>query len=185
MAPFPPAELPAFIGTTEPSDSLHHICFSPSSVVQHTPLCRKEGAGSPGLPHNHNVRHAMVSDPEEANIFLPIALMFVLTSAPTKASSFPTSHLRGSFSSTFRLTACLLAVLRLKLNVTTQPPRTCYPVAGLPTGRDSHPLDYTTLPGRTVGLTPPVPWKNQEIGFGHFLEQSKLGRQQLCQGYTF
>ena len=134
VASFPPAALPAFTGTTKPSDSLRHICLSPSSVVRHTPPYRKEGAGSPGLPHNHNVRHAMVSDPEEANISLPIALMFVLTSAPTKASSFPTSHLRGSFSSTLRLTACLLAVLRLKLNVTTQPPRTCYPVAGLPSG---------------------------------------------------
>jgi hypothetical protein len=30
--------------------------------------------------------------------------------------------------------ACLLAVLRLKLIVTNQPPKTCYPVAGLPSG---------------------------------------------------
>ena len=43
-------------------------------------------------------------------------------------------HLRGSFPSTFRLTACLLAVLRLKLYVTIQPPRTRYPVAGQPSG---------------------------------------------------
>jgi hypothetical protein len=59
--------------------------------------------------------------------------------------------------STFRLSACLLAVLRLKLDVTIQPPRNHYPVLGhdLP-GQDSHPLDYATLPGRTKSgaLTP-------------------------------
>jgi hypothetical protein len=87
-----------------------------------------------GLPHNQIVRHAMVSDPEEASISLPISLILMLTSGPTTPSSFPTSHLRGSFPSTLRLTACLLAVLRLKLYVAIQPPRTRYPVAGQPSG---------------------------------------------------
>ncbi len=58
----------------------------------------------------------------------------MLTSTSTTVSSFPTRHFRGSIPSTNRLTACLLAVLRLKKNVTTLPPKTRYPVAGLPSG---------------------------------------------------
>ena len=52
----------------------------------------------------------------------------------------------------FNLSACLLAVLRLKLSVTTQPPRTSFPVAGLPSGMGFPSAGlYTTLPGRTEG----------------------------------
>jgi len=94
----------------------------------------ERSVGSPGLPHDHNVRHAMVTDPEEANVPLPLSDAFVLTSTYTRVSSFPIIHFRGSIPSTLRLTACLLAVLRLKLYVTIQPPRTRYPVAGLPSG---------------------------------------------------
>ncbi len=56
--------------------------------------------------------------------------------------------------STLRLTAYLLAVLRLKLYVTIQPPRTCYPGLACLPGRVSPPLDYTTLPGRTINQSP-------------------------------
>jgi hypothetical protein len=85
---------------------------------------------------------------------LPFTSMPILISAPSTASSFPSSHFRGSIPSTFRLTACLLAVLRLKLCVATQPPRTHSPVAGLPSGTGFPPAGfYTTLPGRTEGLT--------------------------------
>src|SRR3972149_8040560 len=73
----------------------------------------KAGTGPPGLPYNHNVKHAMVSDPGEASINLPFALMPMLTSTTLKVLSFSTRHLRGSIPSTFRLTAYLLAVLRL------------------------------------------------------------------------
>jgi hypothetical protein len=76
----------------------------------------------------------MVSDPEEAGTILPLTVMPVLTSTSNTVSSFPTRQLRGSIPSTFRLTAYLLAILRLKLDVTTQPPRTRYPVVGLPSG---------------------------------------------------
>ena len=86
------------------------------------------------MPCNHNVKHAMVSDPEEASISLPVSSMLVLTSGSTTPSSFPSRHLRGSIPSTFWLTAYLLAVLRLKRCVTTAPPRTRYPVDGLPSG---------------------------------------------------
>jgi hypothetical protein len=94
----------------------------------------ERNTGPPGLPCNHNVKHAMVSDPEEAGIALPFAAIPVLTSTILKVSSFPTRQLRGSIPSTLRLTAYLLAVLRLKLYVTMQPPRTCYPVVGRPSG---------------------------------------------------
>ena len=154
VAPFPPAKLPAFIGTTEPSDSLRHICLSPSSVVPAYSPCREEGAGSPGLPHNHYVRHAMVSDPEEADITLPLTEISVLTSASQTAWPFPPRHLRGSIPSAFRFTACLLAVLRLKLNVATQPPRTCYPVAGLPSGTGFAPARLRDLARTHLRLDP-------------------------------
>ena len=48
VASFPPAALPAFIGTTRLSDSLCFICLPPSSVVQHTLITPKETQGLPG-----------------------------------------------------------------------------------------------------------------------------------------
>ena len=48
VASFPPAALPAFIGTTRLSDSLCLICLSPSSVVRHTLDASKETQGLPG-----------------------------------------------------------------------------------------------------------------------------------------
>jgi len=72
----------------------------------------------------------MVSDPGEANISLPLAVMSMLTSAILTALSFSPRHFRGSIPSAFRLTAYLLAVLRLKPDVAIRPPRTRYPVAG-------------------------------------------------------
>ena len=88
------------------------------------------------VPCNHNIKHAMVSDPEEAGISLPFAAMSVLTSTSltVTVSSFPARQLRSSIPSTFLLTAYLLAVLRLKLYVAIQPPRTCCPVVGQPSG---------------------------------------------------
>src|SRR3990172_7072346 len=108
-------------------------------------LCCERNTGPPGLPCNHNVKHAMVSDPEEAGITLPFAAMPVLTSTPNTVSSFPTRQLRGSIPSTLRLTAYLLAVLRLKSDVTTRPPRTRYPVDGLPSGAGFSPAGLRDL----------------------------------------
>ena len=53
---FPPAELPAFFGTTKLSDSLRLICLPPSSVVRHTLNTPKETQGLPGC------REIIVSD---------------------------------------------------------------------------------------------------------------------------
>ena len=61
----------------------------------------------------------MVSDPGEVSIALPLAALHMLTSTGLTVLSFPTMLFRGSFPSSFRLTAYLLAVLRLKLYVTT------------------------------------------------------------------
>ena len=94
----------------------------------------KRDTGPPGLPCNHHVKHAMVSDPGEAAITLPLAVMPVLTSISLTMSSFPSRQFRGSIPSAFRFTAYLLAILRLKLTVTSQPPRTRYPVVDLPSG---------------------------------------------------
>jgi len=146
VASFPPAALPAFIGTTRPSDSPRLICLPPSiiSCPAYSNHC-KRNKGPPGLPYNHNVKHAMVSDPGEAVITLPITVIPVLTSTIPKLSYFPTRQLRGSFPSAFRFTAYLLAVLRLKLTVTSQPPRTRYPVAGQPSGTGFSPAGLHAL----------------------------------------
>lgn len=105
----------------------------------------KEGAGSPRLPRNRDVKHATVSDPGEADDYLPGALPSVLASAITKASPSPYTNLRGSIPSTLRLAACLLAVLRLKRVVTNTPPRTCYPVTGLSSGAGTSPARLRDL----------------------------------------
>lgn len=126
---------------------------NPFACVRLPPF-QEEGAGSPGLPCNHIVKHAMVSDPGEASIALPFAVMLMLTSTTLKVSSFSSRHLRGSIPSTFQLTACLFAVLRLKADVAISLPRTRYPVAGLPSGTGYLPLDHTTLPGRTSVVSP-------------------------------
>jgi len=76
----------------------------------------------------------MVKDPGEAAATLPLTVSPVLTSIHPTMSSFSSRRFRGSFPSSFRLTACLLAVLRLKLYVTAKPPKTRYPVDGLPSG---------------------------------------------------
>ena len=112
------------------------VLHLPSSLFSCSAYSRllERSTGPPGLPCNPDVKHAMVSDPGDAVINLTLALMPVLTSTSSTVSSFPSRHLRGSIPSPFRITACLLAVLRLKRYVTTEPPRTRYPVANLPSG---------------------------------------------------
>ena len=120
------------------------FAFLPLQLSGILPL-QEENSGPPGLPHNHNVRHAKVSDPEEASISLPLAAMPMLTSTILTVSSLSTRHLRGSIPSTFRLTAYRLAVLRLKPDVTIRPPMTRYPVAGLPSGAGFPPAELCDL----------------------------------------
>src|SRR3990172_5650849 len=153
-----------------PSSSITRLLWYSEAIrlpVSHLPsslfscpaysLCYERDTGPPGLPCNHNVKHAMVSDPEEAGITLPLAAIPVLTSTSLTVSSFPTRQLRGSIPSSFRLTACLLAVLRLKPDVTTRPPRTRYPVAGRPSGAGFPPAELHDLARphkRTVPFNP-------------------------------
>ncbi len=142
---FPPVALPTFIGTTKPSDSL--ILILPFSLFgwRAYSFLRKADSGSPRLPHNHYVKHATVSDPGEDDGYLPITLPSFSASAFATASPFPFRALRGSIPSTLRLAACLLAVLRMKNAVTSRPPRTCYPVAGLPSGTGVTPARLRNL----------------------------------------
>ena len=71
-------------------------------------LCFERSTGPPGLPCIHYVKHAMVSDPGEAGITLPLTVMPVLTSTFITVLSFPTRQFHGSIPSTLRLTAYLL-----------------------------------------------------------------------------
>lgn len=102
---YPPSSV--LVGHPTPRAS---SAFLPLRLFRYTPLARRN-AGSPGLPCNHFIKHAMVSTPGAASTFLPITSMLVLTSCLCTQSSFPSSHLRGSIPSALRLTACLLAVL--------------------------------------------------------------------------
>ena len=56
---------------------------------------REECAGSPGLPRNHIVKHAMVSDPEEVNIPLPLTVLSILTSDIFHCVVLPSASLTG------------------------------------------------------------------------------------------
>lgn len=56
---------------------------------------RKGCTGPPGLPRNHIVTHAMVSDPEEVNIPLPLTVMFILTSDIFHRVVLPIASLTG------------------------------------------------------------------------------------------
>ena len=85
------------------------------------------------MPHIHNVRHAMVSDPGESPLTCRLPAD-ILTSVITTTSSLSTNSFRGSFPSTFRLTAYRLPILRLISGITPLDPRTRYPVAGQPSG---------------------------------------------------
>lgn len=57
----------------------------------------------------------------------------------------PKFHFRGSIPSALRLTACLLAALRLKPHVAIRSPRTRYPVACLPSGAGLPPAWFRDL----------------------------------------
>ena len=75
VATFPPAALPAFIGTTPPSDS--RCRFRPPCFViacWALPASLQDPTGSPSLPSIPHVRHAMLFDPGEAREHLPRAL---------------------------------------------------------------------------------------------------------------
>jgi len=87
---FPPAELPAFTGTMDairlPLLHLPSFLYYQLSGIL---ASKQENRGSPGLPHIHFVRHAMVSDPEEVLRDLPFATS-ILTSVSINTSSFST-----------------------------------------------------------------------------------------------
>jgi len=72
----------------------------------------------------------MVSDPEECQHHLALPVVLMLTSADLSASSFLIRVFRGSIPSTFRLTAYVLADLRIEMTITAHLPRSRYSVAG-------------------------------------------------------
>ena len=111
----------------------------------------EEDAGPPGLPCSHRVMHAMVSDPGEADPARPARLGSVLTSAPVKASSFPSTLFSGlhPFNLTaYGLHACGPTLKARDHSLASKDSLT----GGWPTlpVRDSHPAENTPLPGRTT-----------------------------------
>ena len=79
--------------------------------------------------------------PRRASIFLPLTAMLMLASTFRRVSSTSSTHFRGSFPST-----CLpVAVLRIKPDVTSKPPRTCYPAVGQPSGTGISPARLCDL----------------------------------------
>jgi hypothetical protein len=76
----------------------------------------------------------MVSDPEEANIALPSNDGACVDFHFYYSVVLPIATITGLNPFNLWLTAYLLAILRLKLYVTIEPPKTCYPVAGQPSG---------------------------------------------------
>ena len=147
---FPPAALPAFTGTTTLSDSLYPVSpfFLCYQLAGDTHILVRGYRASRVATHSHcTTCHGL--GPRGGDHGLAIDARAVLTSVFSTTSSLPLKTFRGSIPSVLRFTACRLAVLRLISGVTPVDPRTRYPaVANLP-GRDSHPLECATLPGRT------------------------------------
>lgn len=149
---FPRAALPAVIGTMRRSDSLPPVClppFSRLSGILARPR-RQEAAGPPGFPCRRCVTRAVVFDPEEAVAALPLAAAPVVTSARGTASSFlirVLSRLNPFTLSDYGPCACGPTLKDRDCSLTSKD--------SLPGGWldlpvwDSHPLDFTTLPGRS------------------------------------
>src|SRR5437016_4816239 len=72
--PFPPAALPAFIGTMDRSDSLPLVCPPPFYGRRDILLFPEEAAGSHELPVSPYVTHATVSDPGGESAPSPLRL---------------------------------------------------------------------------------------------------------------
>ena len=143
--------LPRFITTIRLSDSLHFICLLRFPLIRHTPFHgRKYRASRVTVCSQFKACHGL--RPREDRHTLAYSCVPVLTSASIIASSLPVrENFRGSVPSTLRLTACLLAVLRLNISVTESAPRTRYHAVGYTLhGREFHPIEHTTLLGRTI-----------------------------------
>ncbi len=151
VASFPPMALPILIGTMRRSDSPE--LMSPSSlisVVRTLSPFRKAALGSPGLPRIRLVVHAMVSDPGEVSVSRPFRLhscWLPRTEARRPSHLSLISRLNPFNLSAYGLHACCPT---LKVEDCSSPSKDLLP-GGWPAlpGRDSHPLEYATLPGRT------------------------------------
>ena len=130
VAPFPPAALPAFTGTTAPSDSLVPVCLSPFviSCPTYPHPCRKN-QGLPGY-RVFTISDMPCSQTPGKLHRLATCAGFVLISTELKASSFPCLSISRLHH--FSLAAYGLPSRCPTLNSWVTPfcPRTCYPVVG-------------------------------------------------------
>ena len=151
VAPFPPAALPAFTGTTAPSDSLNLICHPPFIIG--CPAYSHPCKGFQGLPGYHvfTVSGMPCSQtPGKLHRLATLLRLHVDFRQPNSVILPVYTIFRGSIASAFLLTACCLAVLRLTALDYPLGSKDLLPGGwqDLP-GRDSHPLKHATLPGRT------------------------------------
>jgi hypothetical protein len=107
----------------------------------------KAGTGPPGLPYILMCQTCHGLRPRGSKYRLAICVCTYLDFRLVNNVVLPIFCLRGSFPSALWLTACLLAVITQRLPAFLQRLATRW-MAFLP-GRDLHPLEYTTLPGRT------------------------------------
>ena len=133
------------------SDSLSAVWRSYRSwrLGGHT-RCRGR-AGSPELMHSIHIQHAKFSDPGEAMTGSPYRLpRYCFPTIQRRQPSQLCVRFRGSITSTSRLSAYCLAILRLTLSITRHSPRTRYRWFGSDlTGRASHPLWTAPFARRT------------------------------------
>ena len=141
---FPPAELPAFIGTMTPSDFLlpHLPFFLYYRLSGILAFAREQRTSRVATYSQYPTCHGL--RPRRGATDLPSAsghVDFRNTNYVVPLNQF----FRGSIPSTLRLTACRLAVLRLISGITPVDPRTHYPVAGQPSGAGISPAKICDL----------------------------------------
>jgi len=137
---FPPAALPALFGTIRLSDSLYLFCLSPFLSCPAYSLFMKAVTGSPRLPRILKCQTCHGLRPRGNKYQLAINADIHFDFHLVNNVVFPIFLLTRLIPFSTWLTACLLAVLRLKKVVTHFPPKTRYPMDGHPFGTGFTPV---------------------------------------------
>jgi len=145
---FPPAALPAFIGTMQSSEPLFYVCLPYLlSLVRHTHFLVRQNRASvrapaslyllhpcsrPGLPSILNLQHAMLSDPGRLVQLTILSLHTLLASELAIPSPYPILSISRLNHFSLRLRPVGSLHLCLIFGITPADPRfTSRPVANL------------------------------------------------------